>query len=298
MADEPEKVNAEDAENGGRIGDSGNSGDGTSGDAGAVNRADAGAIGDGNGASIGGSPGSDGDGGGSPGNSGASPGPGGERDGDGVGRESGSGAATVGDPGPGIGGDSGGVKRGRGRPRKLDGRNSSTGSAGSRAATGSQNKQDPELVDLGSQKDPKSVPDSVFEPEDLSKLSKSEIATAIAALLQGVFLMVAQGLKQEHWKLRDGEALELAKATWECLKTLPSKQNKKLEKWLKEWSPWIKLAMVAAAVMGPRASLSLEIAAKEKDARANAINAGAANNGNGAGADAGEWFPGTADFIQ
>lgn len=110
--------------------------------------------------------------------------------------------------------------------------------------------------------------------------------------------MIAQGLKQEHWKLRDSEALDLAKATWECLKTLPSKQNKKLEKWLKEWSPWIKLAMVAAAVMGPRASLSLEIAAKEKDARANAI-AGAANNGNGAGADAGEWFPGgTADFIQ
>lgn len=110
--------------------------------------------------------------------------------------------------------------------------------------------------------------------------------------------MIAQGLKQDHWKLRDSEALELAKATWECVKTLPSKQNKKLEKWLKEWSPWIKLAMVAAAVMGPRASLSLEMAAKEKDARANAIKAGAANNGNGAGTDT-EWFPGhTADFIQ
>lgn len=123
----------------------------------------------------------------------------------------------------------------------------------------------PGLGDLGSQKDPKKVPDSVFDDDaDLSKLGKTEIVEVIASVLQGVFYVIAGALKHDHWLLNNRDAVELAKAAWECLKTLPSKKNKAIEKWLKENAPWVKLLVVGASIVGSRAATSLQIAQLEK----------------------------------
>lgn len=270
-----------------------------------IDGADVGPLGGGNGATIGGSGGSSDDSGGSSDGGGASNGPGGERGGDSLGRESGDIQAPGGNSGDSGGNVGSAPKRGRGRPRRDRG-NSVTGGNGGRANSSSGNVLGSQISDLGKQKEPKRVPDEVFEEQDFSKLTKSEIEEMAAKVLQGLFFMIAGLLKQEHWQLSNTEAVQLGKATWDCVKTLPTKQNKRLEKLLKEYAPWIKLLMVSATILGGRAALSLEMA---KTARLQKENEDLRNFRRGAGAGAGNGidtdgagaggFPGVSDeFIQ
>ena len=264
-------------------------GDGAGAGAGSgVDRSDLGPVGSGNGATSGGSPGSGGASGASGGN--------------GLGFEGGSVEAPGGSSGDDSGnsglGDRG--KRGRGRPRKLDGGNRASGRNNSGAGSGGPGQKAPGLVDLGSNPDPKKVPDSVFEEKDLSKLSKGEIQEVAAKLLQAVFFAISQALGQEHWQLTNREAVELGAALWDCVKTLPAKQSKRIDKFLKEYAPWLKLAMVGTSILGARAATSLELMKlKKENEQLRNGNIGTAPVG---GADPGTGFgfsPGATDeFIQ
>lgn len=260
---------------------------------------DFGPVGSGNEPTSGGSSGSSGSGGASSADSGASGGSSGESSGNGLGRESGDIPAPGGIAADSPGSDAAAPRRGRGRPRRD---RSDRASGGNDSGTDSrgQNVKGSRLADLGSQKEPKAVDDKVFDESDLSKLSKSEIVEMVAKVLQGIFYMIAGALKQEHWLLTNREAADLGAATWECFKTLPTKQNKKLEKWLKEYAPYVKLLMVGGAIIGGRAAYSLEIAKVKRIEKQNAdLGVFRGGTDNGASADNGNGgFPiATDDFI-
>lgn len=266
--------------------DNSNDRNGASGDNGdAIDGADVGPVGDGDGTSIG---------------DGGRTGDGTGDDASGTGADAGSSgigdAGNVGDAGGDLGtaigneseirGDSGNAPRRRGRPRKRDGNSRATGASGNRTGGGSQNVADSELDNLGSQKEPRSVSDKELGLDaDISKLSKSEIEEALAGLLQGVFVMIAGATKHEHWNLTDKESVELARAAWNYIKTLPTKQNKRFEKWLKEHAPLIKVAMVSLAILGPRFSVSLQLLKIERLEKENERlrTSGTVGVGNGSG---------------
>lgn len=170
----------------------------------------------------------------------------------------------------------------RGRPPKRDGSSRATGAGRSGTDTGRSGFETSRVADLGSQSDPKTVSDKDlgFEP-DLSKLTKGEIEEAAAGLLQGVFVMIAGATGHDHWRLSDKEAAELGKAAWSYIKTLPTKQNKRFEKWLKEHAPIIKLAMVTLAILGPRFSVELQML-KLRQMEAENARRGIVNSGGGA----------------
>ncbi len=121
------------------------------------------------------------------------------------------------------------------------------------------------MADLGKQGTPKAVPEAAFAENDLSKLTKSELEQAAAGVLQGLFYMIAGAIKQPHWQITEKEAVELAKAVLGCVKSLPSKQSKKIDKFLKENAPYIKLLMVSGGIFIGRISYSVQIAQLKKE---------------------------------
>ncbi len=230
---------------------------------GGVNGSSVRTLGNGNGESVG-SGGSDIGSGGSDIGSGGSDGPGGiVGDGNGLGRSGGSGAAPGGSGSEvrAVGGSDPIARRGRGRPRKLGGNGSDrvTGTGSGRTDAGSRQVEVLGSDDLGKGGEPKAVDEKIFDEPDLSKLTKSEIESVVASVLQGVFYAIGSGLKHPHWELTNKESAELSAALWDCVKTLPAKQSKRVNKFLKEYAPWIKLLMVGGTILGSRAAVSLEL---------------------------------------
>lgn len=188
-------------------------------------------------------------------------------DGDGLERARGSGAAPVGDASGTSGnpGDDRGQRRRRGRPRKSDrGDRIADASGADRSGSGRKvtSKQDNfRGLDQG---DPVEVKESLFENSELGKLSKGETVEYLAAIAKALFYIPANLLGQDHWQLTNKEAVELADAVLGVLKTLPSKQTKKVDKFLKEYAPLIRLAMVAGLIVYSRATVSMEIYKQRK----------------------------------
>jgi hypothetical protein len=115
----------------------------------------------------------------------------------------------------------------------------------------------------------------------------------IAMVLQGLFFVPANYLQQDHWLLTDKEAVDLAKAIWGVLKTLPKNQNKKINKFLTEYAPLVKLATVGGVIIWKKMSATLEIARlKKENAELRSKQSSNTNRGFTNGASAGfpnEW---------
>lgn len=115
------------------------------------------------------------------------------------------------------------------------------------------------------------MPESVLEDVsgELSKLTKSETVALIAVVCQALFYIPGNLLGpgfDDIWNLSDKEAAELAEAIHGCLKTLPTKQSKKVEKFLKEYAPLLRLLMVSAAAVYPRYALTMQVLNERKSA--------------------------------
>jgi hypothetical protein len=118
----------------------------------------------------------------------------------------------------------------------------------------------------------------------------------IAGVLQGLFFVPAQALGHKHWVLTATEAVELAKAIYDCLGTLPAKQSKKVDKFLKEYAPLVKLAIVGGSITLSRISLSVQMRQQSKNERIATDTTGTIPN---PGSTAGNGFPNgpTDDFV-
>lgn len=252
MADKLENLSDEQS---GRGGDGLGDGDGNgSGIDGGVS-AGSGPVAGGDGASIGGSRGSDGDGGDGGSDSGASEGVSLGDSGSDIGAPVGDIVAPVGSDEP--------VRRKRGRPRNSGSRGSGDSNNNSgRTGTDSDGEKSVAADHIRvKQGEPKNVKaDTILDA--VSSLPKGSVEAIIAAVLQGIFFIPANTLGDplgKVWTLSDREAKELAKAVIECLDTLPKKQRQNVDKLLKEWGPWIKLATVGGAIMLPRVEATREI---------------------------------------
>lgn len=251
------------------------------------------ATGDGDGALSRGGRRSDGDGGGGGGDGGNSGPDSGSSVGDGVGREGGDLGASGASPE--LDGAIPEPKRGRGRPRKLDGGDRATRGDGSGAGSGSSDKPDPGLDSLGKNGNPKKVADSVFEDkDDLSKLSKNDVVEIMAGVAQAAFFGIANALGHDHWLLSNKDAAELGGAVWDWIKSLPAGQNKKFQAWFKKHGPLVKLIMVGSSILGGRILASVELSRVKKENADLRIRAGATANGNGTGSG---FDPGTGATI-
>lgn len=248
MADKKDKV--EEVENGSSDSDNTGGGD-DAGTGGGELGADLGPTGDGNGTLVGGSGGSSGDGGDGSGVSGDLFGEGEPGGGDSLGDQGGLGTVQSGDPGD-------GPKRGPGRPRgsgKRSGRSRATGTgSNSGGGDGSKQRADGYFSGLGSDAPREVKPEELGEDkEDFAKFSKGEKQKFAADVLTAAFDMVASVTGSPHWKLASREASDLAKAILDVIETFPAKQSKKLEKYLKEYAPYISLLMVGFTIVYPRA---------------------------------------------
>lgn len=191
---------------------------------------------------------SDGNGGRSAGNGGASAADGGSGGGSGISddgsNDSNEGRNEVGNVGD-VSAAPGRAGRKRGRPRNGSGRNRAAGAGNGGSGGGSSETVDLGLDNLGD-------PEPVDFQEEIGKLTKSEKIKAIALIIEGLFKVPAYFLKSDLWELSPKEATDLAKAVSDVLDTLPKTQSKKLDKLLKEYSPYINLLTISFAIVYPR----------------------------------------------
>jgi hypothetical protein len=81
-----------------------------------------------------------------------------------------------------------------------------------------------------------------------------------AAICEGIFYAIAALTHQEHWQLTKKESVDLGKATWDMVRSLDKKkQNKWLEKFLKDYAPQIKFMMVLGGISIGRLAYSAEL---------------------------------------
>jgi hypothetical protein len=215
----------------------------------------------------------------------------------GLGIDGAAGIVPGGDPGA-VGSDRTEPRRKRGRPRKLgidrgsDNPDNSRGTAADESRAQSD-KPDSIRIDQGKPKAVKA--DTIIDA--VGKLPKGSVEAIVAAILQGLFFVPSNmfpGAAGKVWQLKDSEAKELAKAVLECTETLPKKQKAKVDAFLKEWGPWVKLATIGGAIMLPRIEATRAILKEQKE-NATSNNATGTGRDVGSAAAAGTEWPNTIE---
>lgn len=117
----------------------------------------------------------------------------------------------------------------------------------------------------GKVKPPSSTPRRGRPPKISVDISSKAVSHAVKAGEYGViagafFATFAVASKQDHWKLSDDEQKKVGDALAGVVPQLPANVVRRMSK----ASPWIKLSLVGAQVLGPRIVVSQSIVAAAK----------------------------------